>query len=237
MPCDEIAIKANTSVGYVYKILSEARKVGKVLRGRSGRLFAHGKVWYEYWAPRSWVECLDAPVVNPRTGMVQVGFKSRGDPCSVQIHKNGRIIIWVHSIGWREWLLEELVRRGWREDWARTVAYHSMLNLRVVEAGVKPVTPDFIPKDFYLKTEWGVIICRDDSPEKSVLELRLSIPDMQRYLGLPDIQKRLELIERGMVSIGQRQRTLEALLLKLVELIQRLTERVEKRECWEGRYG
>ena len=41
-----------------------------------------------------WLDVLVAPVVNVRTGMKQVGFEGRGDPCSCQIHGNGHFIIW-----------------------------------------------------------------------------------------------------------------------------------------------
>ena len=73
----EIAGKVHTTDSYVWKVLSEHRDRGKVERGGWGRIFGHGKVWYEWWVPRGWLDVLDAPVVNARTGMRQVGFKAR----------------------------------------------------------------------------------------------------------------------------------------------------------------
>jgi len=101
------------------------------------------------------------------------------------------------------------------------VVDHAQLNVTVVEGGVKPRDPGFLPKDFYLETDWGVVICKDDSPEKSVLELKLSIPKMQRYLRIPEIMKRLEVIEQGSITIAQRQRAIEALLYTLCKLQER----------------
>lgn len=220
-PASEIAEKIQTTPGYVWKTLSEARKPSKDIRGRRGRIFAHGKVWYEYWVVRDWLVVLRAPVVNPRTGMKQVGFSSKGDPCSVQCHSNGHLVIWPRSSGWRDWLAEELSVRGWSRENARVVVDHAQVTVSVVEGGVKPGDPGFLPKDFYLETDWGVVICKDDSPEKSVLELKLSIPKMQSYLGIPDLMKRLEAIEQGSMTVAQRQRAIEALLYALIKLLQK----------------
>jgi len=221
MTAYEIAEKLKTTPNYVWKVLSESRKPGKEIRGRRGRLFAHGKVWYECWVVRDWLVALKAPVVNPRTGMKQVGFSSKGDPCSVQCHPNGHLVIWPRSSGWRDWLVEELSVRGWSRENARVMVDHAQLNVSVVEGGVKPGDPGFLPKDLYLETEWGVVICKDDSPEKSVLELKLSIPKMQSYLGIPDLLKRLEVIEQGSMTVAQRQRAIEALLYTLIKLLDR----------------
>lgn len=221
MSAFDIAEKLKTTPNYVWKVLSKARKSGKVERGRWGRLFAHGKVWYEYWAPRSWLKRLGAPIVNSHSGMRQIGFNRMGDPCSVQIHPNGHLVIWPRRSGWRDWLVEELSLRGWSQENARVVVDHAQLNVSVVEGGVKPGDPSFLPKDFYLETDWGVVICKDNSPEKSVLELKLSIPKMQSYLGIPDLMKRLEVIEHGSMTVAQRQRAIEALLYTLIKLLRR----------------
>jgi hypothetical protein len=112
------------------------------------------------------------------------------------------------------------------------VVEHAGLNVSVVEGGVKPGNPGLLPKDFYLETEWGVVICRDDSPEKSVLELKLRIPQMQRYLGILDLMKRLEVIEQGSTTVAQRQRAVETLLYTLIKLLHedsRLSGRKVKR--------
>lgn len=219
MTAKEIAEKVGTTINYVYKVLSETKEPSKNVRGRFGRIFGHGKVWYEYYVPKSWLESLDAPVVNARTGMRQIGFRSAGDLCSIQIHPNGHLIIWPNSSGWRQWLINELTARGWSRECAEVVAEHAQLNVSVLEAGVKPANPMILPKDFYLETEWGLIICRDDSPEKSTLELKISIPNMRKYLGVPEIIKRLETLEQGSITIAQRQRAIESLLYLLVKYL------------------
>jgi hypothetical protein len=220
-PASEIAEKIKTTPSYVWKVLSEARKPSKDLRGRRDRIFAHGKAFYEWWVSRRWLATLEAPVVNSRTGLRQVGFRDRGDPCSCQIHPNGHLVIWPRCSGWRDWLVEEFSSRGWSLENARVVVDHAQLNVTIVEGGVKPRDPGFLPKDFYLETDWGVVICKDDSPEKSVLELKLSIPKMQRYLGIREVMKRLEVIEQGSITIAQRQRAIEALLYTLCKLQER----------------
>ena len=118
-------------------------------------------------------------------------------------------------------MVEALSSCGWSRENARVVADHAQLNVSVVEGGVKPRDPGFAPKDFYLETEWGVVLVRDDTPERGVLELKLSIPKMQRYLGVPEITKRLEVIEQGSITIAQRQRAIEALLYTFCKLLQR----------------
>ena len=147
----EVANKIKTSPGYVWKVLSIARTPSKDVRGRNGRIFAHGKVFYEWVVTESSVVKLNAPVVNFRTGMKQVGVK-RENPCSCQVHPNGHLIIWVHSNGWREWLIQALTGHGWGSELARLVVEQARLNVSVVEGGVKPGEPSFLPKDIYLET-------------------------------------------------------------------------------------
>lgn len=214
-PASEIAQKIKTTPSYVWKVLSEARKPSKDIRGRNGRIFAHGKVFYGWWVTQSSLSILKAPVVNRRTGMKQIGSRKWQDPCSCQIHANGHLIIWPRSLGWREWLAGELTLCGLTREESRLIVERSELNVAVVEGGLKPGDPGFLPKDFCLQTEWGLVVVRDDTPEKGVLEVKLSIPDMQRYLGLPEIRKRLEIIEQGSMTQAQLQRTIQALLISL----------------------
>lgn len=150
MTAFNIAEKLKTSPSYVWKVLSESRKLGKEIRGRRGRIFAHGKVFYEWWVPKSWLATLEATGVNPRTGLRQVGFRHNRDPCSCQIHPNGHLIIWPRSSGWRDWLIEELSSCGWTRENARVVVEYAQLNVSVVEGGIKPGDPGFLPKDFVL---------------------------------------------------------------------------------------
>jgi hypothetical protein len=219
-PASEIAEKIKTTPSYVWKTLSEARKHSKDIRGRSGRIFAHGKVYYECWATPDLVSSLNASVVNPRTGMKQIGCVKWRDPCCCQIHSNGHLIIWARSIGWQEWLVEEMLAYGWSKDIARLIVDNARLTVSIAEGGIKPGDPSFLPKDFYLETEWGVIVARDNTPEKGVLELKISIPDMQRYLGLPEIKKRLGVIEQGSMTQLQSQKTIEAILISLYRWLQ-----------------
>jgi hypothetical protein len=90
----------------------------------------------------------------------------------------------------------------------------------VAECGVKPVDPCFLPKELCMETDWGLVVVRDDTPEKSVLELKLSIPDLKRYLGLPEIKKTLEVIEQGSLTHNQSHKTMEALLISLYRVLE-----------------
>ena len=217
----EVARKVKTTQSYVWKVLSNSRKPGKEIRGRKGRVFAHGKVYYEWVVTPSSFASLNAPVVNTRTGMKQVGSLKQKEPCSCQVHANGYLIIWPRSSGWRDWLAEALTSCGWKKELSRLVVEQAKINVSVVEGGVKPGDPSFLPKDFYFETEWGAVLVRDDTPERGVLELKLSIPDLQRYLGLPDIKNRLEVIEQGSLTHAQSQKAIEALLISLHRLLER----------------
>jgi hypothetical protein len=211
----EIANKVQSSPSYVWKTLSQARKPSKGIRGRESRIFAHGKVFYEWYVMPESVSALSAPVINPKTGMKQVGSLKRRDPCSCQIHPNGHLIVWPRSSDWRKWLIQELTSFGWKENLSRFVVDQVRLNVSVVEGGVKPIDPSFLPSDLCLQTEWGLVIVRDNTPEKGVLELKISIPDMHRFLGLPEIKHRLEVIEQGSMTLNQSYKTIVALLVSL----------------------
>ena len=210
----EVANKIHTTPSYVYKVRSQARKPSKDIRGRNGRVFAHGKAYHEWSVMPDTAAMLTAPILNQRTGMKQIGFKTV-NPCSCQIHPNGHIIIWTHSTGWKEWLNKEFIRFGWKENVARFVVEQARFHISSIEAGVKPLDSTLLPRELSLQTEWGAVLVRDNSPEKGVLELKLSIPDMQRYLGLPEISKRLQVIEQGSVTLNQSYRTIVALLISL----------------------
>jgi hypothetical protein len=127
-------------------------------------------------------------------------------------------------------LVEKFSSCGWSRENAKVVVDHAQLNVAVVEGGVKPRDPSFLPKDLYLETEWGVVLARDNSPERGVLELKISIPKMQKYLGIPEIAKRLEVIEQGFITIAQRQRAIEALLYALCKLQERQSSVQAKKE-------
>jgi len=226
----EIANKIHSTPSYVWKTLSQTRKPSKDIRGRSGRIFAHGKVYYEWNVMPDSVAKLTAPVINAKTGMKQIGCIKDGDPCSCQIHSNGHLIVWPRSVGWREWLTEELTVFGWNHELAQFIVDQIRINVNVAECGVKPVDPCFLPKELSLQMDWGLVIVRDDTPENGVLELKLSIPDIKRYLGLPEIQKRLEVIEQGSLTNNQSHKTIEALLISLCRILERQNRFVDDKE-------
>lgn len=214
----EIADKAKTSVGYVYNVLSKSKRRGEVERRREDRLFgvAHGKFFYRDMVLPEWYSSLQAPVVNSRTGMKQVGFKESGDPCTCQIHKNGGVVVFPHSLGWEEWLREALIGHGWDYDRASLLVNNLTIQVVLAEAGVK-IPDGLLPKDILIKTAWGVVIVRDDSPTKNMLEVKLSVPDLNRYLGLPEIRNKLDLLTMGSMTTNQLLRGLAALLLRKEE--------------------
>jgi hypothetical protein len=218
MRASEIAQKVKTSVGYVYNVISDDRKSARVSpeRGGSGRSFggvSRGLSYFEDVVLSEWVRELRAPVVNRRTGMKQIGFKNNGDPCSCQFHRNGRVIIFPHALGWQEWLVDELVGCGWSRGKAELLVRNCQFTVKVIEAGVK-VPEGCLPKTLMLKTNWGFMLVKDDSPTKNTLEIKLSVPDLQRYLGLPEIRRDLQLLIQGGLTHNQLLRAVVALLLK-----------------------
>ena len=218
----EIANKIGSTPSYVFKVRSQVRRESKQLRGRNGRIFAHGKAYYQWSVMHDTVDLLKAPVVNKKTGMKQIGLIENDDPCSCQIHANGRLIVWVHNPGWKDWLLDEFIAFGWKKEVARYVIDNLMVNVSVVEGGVKPLDASFLPEELRVETEWGVVIVRDNTPEKGVLEIKFNIPDMKRYLGLQKIQKQLEVIEHGSVTLNQSYKMVVALLASMDRLWRRL---------------
>jgi hypothetical protein len=212
----EIANLANkivTTPNYVHKVLSIARTEGKMLRGRKGRIFVHGKSYFGWSVMPDTASMLLAPVLNSRTGMKQIGYKGV-NPCSCQIHSNGRIIIWPHSTGWKEWLISEFIRYGWTAEMARFVVEQALIQFSSIEGGAKPIDPTFLPETLFIEAEWGVALVKDNTPEKSVLEVRFNIPRMHHFLGLPEIRKRLAVIEQGSVTLNQAYKSVVALLLQ-----------------------
>jgi hypothetical protein len=215
MRASEIAARIQTTPSYVYNVLSKNRKRGEVERGREDRLYAvaHGHYFYRDKVWSEWCKELVAPIVNPRTGMKQVGFKEYGDPCSCQIHKGGGVMVFPHALGWREWLQKALMKCGWDLGRASLLVNNLTIQVVLAEAGVK-VLDGFLPKDLFLKTAWGMAVIRDDSPTKNMLEVKLSVPDLSRYLGLPEMQTKLDLLTKGSLTMNQLLRGLIALLLQ-----------------------
>lgn len=211
----QIAQKAKTSVGYVWNVLSKYKKRMSSERLGSKRLYGgvRGLSFYEDAVLPKWYEELRASVVNSRTGMKQIGRKNRGDPCSLQIHRNGRVIIFPHAIGWQNWLADKLVECGWDQFRAKLLVDNCKLTVKIVEAGVK-IPTRLLPKDFLLKTTWGFMLVKDNSPTKNTLDIKISVPDMERYLGLPEIKKNLQLVIQGGLTHGQLLRAILAFLIQ-----------------------
>jgi len=80
----DIAKIVPTSASYVENVLSKAKQRGELKRMREKRLYAvvHGSMFYRDMILSEWYEELDAPIVNIVTGMKQIGFKKKNDPCS-----------------------------------------------------------------------------------------------------------------------------------------------------------
>ena len=215
MKARQIARMVKTSVGYVWNVLS--RYKGNVSSKQSGSKRLYGGVrgvsFYEDAVLPGWYEELRAPIVNSRTGMKQIGRKNKGDPCSLQIHRSGRVIIFPHSLGWQDWLADRLVECGWNRSQSRLLVDNCRFTVKIVEAGVK-VPMGILPKDLIVKTAWGFMLVRDDSPTKNTLEVKISVPDLERYLGLPEIRKDLKLLVQGGLTHGQLLRAVVALLLQ-----------------------
>jgi hypothetical protein len=218
MKASDIAEKAGTSTSYVYNVLSKAKRSGEVVRRREDRLYgvAHGHFSYQDSIWTGWYDALNAPIVNAKTGMKQVGFKGKGDPCSCQIHKNGKVVVFTHALGWRGWLKEALMECGWDVIKASLLVDNLTIQVVLTEAGIK-VADGFLPKDVVIQTAWGMVVIRDDSPTKNMLEVKLSVPDLHRYLGLPEIKNQLDLLTRGSMTANQLLRSVIALLLKKME--------------------
>ena len=217
MKACEIAQKVKTTTGYVYNVLSDHQNRVRSERWGSdrsdGSVSVHGPSFFEDVVLSEWCDELRAPVINVRTGMKQIGFKDGGDPCSCQIHRNGRVIIFPHALGWEEWLVQKFVEFGWDRYRAELVVENCRFTVKVIEAGVK-VPEGYLPRSLCLKTAWGFMLVKDDSPAKNTLEVKLSVPNLEHYLGLPEIKKKLELLTQGSLTTNQLLRALATLLLR-----------------------
>ena len=204
----EIAFKYKTTPAYVYNCISKHRKSNHTERWskcRSGGLSQHGLSFYEDHILPSWYDDLGVPVVNGKTGMKQIGSKGLGDPCSAQFHKSGKVIVYVHGIGWRYWLRGQLVKYGWdRDRGILLVDYGLKFEVCNIEISKAKSGRYLLPKGFRLETNWGFVICRDNTPEKGSLEMKVSVPNMKKYLGLSEIQKNQQLIFKKLREIKAR---------------------------------
>lgn len=192
----DIAELVKTTSSYVYKVLSQHRRKERskpeVFKGsRSIGFRVVG--YYEAHVSEKSVEALDVPVVNGQTGMKQIGRRGAGDPCSCQIHANGKILIYAHQLGWEDWLCGKLVEHGWHEETARLLLDNCNYNVQMIESG-KKIPNGLLPSRFGIRTDWGYYLVRDDSPSKNTLDVKLHIPSLDAYLGLPEIRKKLDLL-------------------------------------------
>jgi hypothetical protein len=224
----EIAEKIGTSVGYVHNVLSRYNKIVNSERQGStrsnGRVCAHGLDFYEDEVPPSWYDSLAAPVVSSRTGMKQIGFKDKGDPCTCQVHRNGHVIVFPRNIDWKAWLIEELTLNGWDKDQSQMLIQNLNYKLKIAEGGVK-VPNGYLPKDLVLKTDWGIVVVKDDSPSNNTLELKIDVPNLNKFLGLPEIRHQLRMLTQGTMTNNQLMRTYVALNHSIVNQINRLLNR------------
>ena len=204
---EEIAEHFCTTRSYVWNVLSEERNrkalTSDIWRGTE----CHGLINYWVETHPAWVEDLGASVVNSKTGMKQIGLKADGDPCSAQIHRNGKIVVYPHRVGWKEWLKAQLMSAGWSED----QAYLTIMNLRVHPVRVEVPVPKvgrMIKPLREIDSGIGVKITRDETPAKETLEVIIDIRDMQKHLRVPEIRKEL-----GTISKELKHQRLETPLL------------------------
>ena len=209
-----IAKRVQTSTSYVHNVLSKAKQRGEDKRWREERLYAalHGSISYCDMIMPEWYADLDALIVNSQTGMKQVGFKENDDPCSCQIHKNGRVVVFPHTLGWKNWLSKALTKFGWDSGRSSLLIDNLVIHVVLAEGSVR-VPDGYLPQSFRLKTDWGMLVVRDNSPTKNMLELKLSVPDLNRYLGLPEIKKQMDLLSKGTMTTHQLLRVAIALLI------------------------
>lgn len=112
--------------------------------------------------------------------------------------------------------MEALGRARWDRARCELLVNNLRFTTVAIEAGVK-APEGFLPKDLFLKTDWGVTVVKDDSPTKNTIELKLSVPDMKQYLGLPEIRKQLEVLAQSSMTANQLIRVLATSVMALVQ--------------------
>jgi len=213
----DIANMVKTSQSYVENVLSEARRSKtspqKIPRGsmgieplekadrdsEAGGLGCHGLDFRICEATPFWYDRLEAPILNERTGMKQIGFLDHDDPCSIQVHRSGKVVVYAHGVGWEGWLFKELMDHGWSEDQAYLVRH----NLRRVYKEIH-VTSERdgkrLPRGFRLPVPFGMIL-RDESPHENTLEIKILMPKLEEMLRTTEILKNQELIFRELMML------------------------------------
>jgi hypothetical protein len=190
--------------------------VTKTERQRSKAFGVHGG-WYFWEAvlPGHVARLgLPAVVVNERTGLRQIGFREAGDPCSIQLEKNGSIRIYPHVSDenvWRGWAVVRLVEAGMDYELACKVAETTKRAISRVEVPVARLSPGLankLPKE--VKTDVGVAVAIDNTPEPNTLELKVDVAGLSSAvadrLGIHEIRgalARLDVLEKGMARIDQ----------------------------------
>lgn len=225
----KIARHLNTTTSYVYNVWND----GEIQRGRINRIErsgeVHGLVWFEDRITEGMYDMLEAPVLNSKTGMKQVGFKDAGDPCSCQVHRNGRAIVWPHRVGWRSWLLSEFVCRGWSKEISELVVNNLYLQASEFH-GCCRVRKGFLPENFGVETDFGVEVTKDSTPfqRKETLEMTLKIPEMKRFLGLPELRKQHDHLIQGTMTTEQVLRALVGVASQNSKSLYRLEHEIKR---------
>jgi len=109
-------------------------------------------------------------------------------------------------------LINALTKSGWDSEKSSLLVDNLELQVEIVEGGVR-VPDGYLPEVFRLNSEWGLEVARDNSPTKNILELKLRIPKLNRYLGLPEFEKKLDLLSKGTMTTHQLLRVAIALLI------------------------
>lgn len=131
--------------------------------------------------------------------MKQIGFLDHDDPCSIQVHKSGKVVVYPHGIGWEEWLFKELMDHGWSEDQAYLVQHNLRRVYKEIHVTSEP-NGKRLPRGFRLSTPWGVIL-RDDSPNENTLELKILMPKVEEILHISEILKNQDLMFRELMML------------------------------------
>lgn len=196
----ELAETHNLSYGYMRNIRSRYMTSKRGRLGRSSLYDVHGLCFFYESIPVSWVEGLDVLVVNGRSGMRQIGFKGKGDPCSVQFEKNGAVRIYVHRRIWRPWLLERLLGAGWNSDQAESLAFSKNLKPKRVEVPVRIPGIDSLAERLGfddLVTDAGISIHLRDGSHPDAAEVVVDFNGLAGHLGIADLKRDMAAVKAG----------------------------------------
>jgi hypothetical protein len=83
---------------------------------------------------------------------------------------NGRVIAFPRHLEWREWLIEELIIRGWDPERASFLIRSLRFTSKTAEVGIR-THGRFLPKDLIVNAAWGFMLFKDHSPSENTLEV------------------------------------------------------------------